>query len=106
MYTHVCVKDYLLQRLQYFIFSLLCTLSLNSSSLIPTDSGSGYRQPKARLGRKHVRPWKWMPFTNSAREVYFILILSFLTLIISHLLPSTILCLSSFFTASFCPFLK
>ena len=38
-------------------------------SLMPTDTGSGYRQPKARLGRKHVRPWKWMTFTNSARNV-------------------------------------
>ncbi|XP_019858428.1 PREDICTED: DNA methyltransferase 1-associated protein 1-like [Amphimedon queenslandica] len=37
--------------------SSICT------SLIPTDSGSGYRHSKARLGRKHVRPWKWMPFT-------------------------------------------
>ncbi len=40
-----------------------------SSSLIATDTGCGYRQPKARLGRKHVRPWKWMPFTNPARTV-------------------------------------
>ena len=41
----------------------------SSPSLIPTDVGTGYRQPKARLGRKHVRPWKWMPFTNEARAV-------------------------------------
>ena len=41
----------------------------SSPSLIPTDVGSGYRQPKARLGRKHVRPWKWMNFTNEARTV-------------------------------------
>ena len=41
----------------------------NSPSLIPTDTGCGYRQPKARLGRKHVRPWKWMSFTNPARQV-------------------------------------
>lgn len=39
----------------------------NSTSLIPTDTGCGYRQPRARLGRKQVRPWKWMPFTNPAR---------------------------------------
>lgn len=39
----------------------------NASSLIPTDTGCGYRQPRARLGRKQVRPWKWMPFTNPAR---------------------------------------
>ena len=42
----------------------------NCPSLIPTDTGCGYRQPKARLGRKHVRPWKWMPFTNPARQVH------------------------------------
>ncbi|XP_019858517.1 PREDICTED: DNA methyltransferase 1-associated protein 1-like [Amphimedon queenslandica] len=48
------------------VYALL--YSDHSTSLIPTDSGSGYRHPKARLGRKHVRPWKWMPFTNSARE--------------------------------------
>uniref|UniRef100_A0A1X7UUI0 Uncharacterized protein n=1 Tax=Amphimedon queenslandica TaxID=400682 RepID=A0A1X7UUI0_AMPQE len=34
-----------------------------STHLIQTDSGLGYRHPKARLGRKHIRPWKWMPFT-------------------------------------------
>ena len=22
---------------------------------------------KAKLGRRHVRPWKWVPFTNPAR---------------------------------------
>ena len=48
-----------------------------STSLIPTDSGSGYRHPKARLGRKHVRPWKWMPFTNSAREVNHLMVLKY-----------------------------
>ena len=41
----------------------------SAPSLVPTDTGCGYRQPKARLGRKHVRPWKWMPFTNIARTV-------------------------------------
>ena len=44
-------------------------LPSNASSLIPTDTGCGYRQPRARLGRKQVRPWKWMQFTNPAREV-------------------------------------
>jgi DNA methyltransferase 1-associated protein 1 len=53
------------------VYALLYADSINNTngnSLIPTDTGSGYRQPKARLGRKHVRPWKWMPFTNSARQ--------------------------------------
>ncbi|KAL5487368.1 hypothetical protein EMCRGX_G019960 [Ephydatia muelleri] len=40
----------------------------NATSLIPTDTGCGYRQPKARLGRKQVRSWKWIPFTNPARQ--------------------------------------
>ena len=35
---------------------------------MPTDTGSGYRQPKARLGRKHARAWQWISFTNPARE--------------------------------------
>jgi len=50
---------------------LLYLLAYSSAahSLIPTDSGCGYRQPKARLGRKHVRPWKRVAFTNPAREV-------------------------------------
>ena len=47
---------------------LLCP-RVSAHSLVPTDSGCGYRQPKARLGRKHVRAWKWMDFTNPAREV-------------------------------------
>ena len=51
------------------MYTCTCTLHFYSSCLIPTDTGSGYRQPKARLGRKHVRPWKWMPFTNLARKV-------------------------------------
>lgn len=43
--------------------------STSAHALVPTDSGCGYRQPRARLGRNHVRAWKWMPFTNSARQV-------------------------------------
>lgn len=31
-------------------------------------SGQGYKQMKAKLGMKKVRPWKWMPFTNPARK--------------------------------------
>ena len=37
--------------------------------LIQTDSNQGYKQLKAKLGRNHVRPWKWMAFTNPARKV-------------------------------------
>lgn len=30
--------------------------------------GQGYKQLKAKLGMRKVRPWKWMPFTNPARK--------------------------------------
>jgi DNA methyltransferase 1-associated protein 1 len=52
------------------VYALLYSDSKDSSasSLIPTDTGCGYRQPRARLGRKQVRPWKWMAFTNPARS--------------------------------------
>lgn len=31
-------------------------------------AGKGYKQTKAHLGVRKVRPWKWMPFTNPARK--------------------------------------
>ena len=31
-------------------------------------AGKGYKQAKAHLGVRKVRPWKWMPFTNPARK--------------------------------------
>ncbi|XP_054723613.1 DNA methyltransferase 1-associated protein 1-like, partial [Uloborus diversus] len=33
-----------------------------------TDNGQGYKQNKAKLGLKRVRPWKWMPFNNPGRK--------------------------------------
>lgn len=48
-----------------------------------TDLEQGYKQNKAKLGLKHVRPWKWMPFTNPARKVkenkvvHFVIILMY-----------------------------
>ena len=38
--------------------------------IIPTDSNKdqGYKQMRAKLGMRWVRPWKWMPFTNPARK--------------------------------------
>lgn len=38
-------------------------------SLAQTSSGGGYKRNKAQLGRSRVREWKWMPFTNAARDV-------------------------------------
>jgi len=38
--------------------------------LIPTDTSKdqGYKQMRAKLGMRRVRPWKWLPFTNPARK--------------------------------------
>jgi len=38
--------------------------------LIQTDTSKdlGYKQMRAKLGMRRVRPWKWMPFTNPARK--------------------------------------
>lgn len=34
----------------------------------PLEPTFGYKQVKARLGVNRVRPWKWTPFKNPARE--------------------------------------
>jgi len=37
--------------------------------IIPTENkDSGYKQMRAKLGMRKVRPWKWMPFSNPARK--------------------------------------
>ena len=41
----------------------------SGSSIVATDTGSGYRQPRARLGHNRVRSWKLVSFTNPARKV-------------------------------------
>ena len=46
----------------------------NASSIVATDTGSGYRQPRARLGHNRVRSWKWVSFTNPARKVCCIIL--------------------------------
>ncbi|XP_071952376.1 DNA methyltransferase 1-associated protein 1-like [Antedon mediterranea] len=40
--------------------------------LIPSDTNTGYKQVKAKLGIKKVRFWKFMPFTNPARKDGFV----------------------------------
>ncbi|RZF36479.1 hypothetical protein LSTR_LSTR011266 [Laodelphax striatellus] len=50
------------------VFALLYTDSKDAPPLFQTDTGSGYKQMKAKLGMRKVRPWKWMPFTNPARK--------------------------------------
>jgi len=40
----------------------------NLPPLLPSDSGQGYKSQKAKFGVKRVRPWKWTPFLNPARN--------------------------------------
>lgn len=49
------------------INGLNISFSRDSPPLTSTDSSCGYKQMKAKLGRRHVRSWKWVPFTNPAR---------------------------------------
>lgn len=49
------------------LYALLYSDSRDSPPLNSTDSSCGYKQMKAKLGRRHVRSWKWVPFTNPAR---------------------------------------
>lgn len=41
--------------------------SRDSPPLATSDTTQGYKQLKAKLGRKHVRTWRWVSFTNPAR---------------------------------------
>ncbi|XP_053687754.1 DNA methyltransferase 1-associated protein 1 [Sabethes cyaneus] len=49
------------------VFALLYNDNKDASPLLPTDTGTGYKQAKARLGMKKVRRWEWAPFMNPAR---------------------------------------
>lgn len=54
------------------LYNLLYNDSKDAPPIIPTDStigkDKGYKQMKAKLGMRKVRPWKWMSFTNPARK--------------------------------------
>lgn len=54
------------------LYNLLYNDSKDAPPLIPTDSAIGkdksYKQLKAKLGMRKVRPWKWQQFTNPARK--------------------------------------
>ena len=54
------------------LYNLLYNDSKDAPPLIPTDTSMGkdksYKQMKAKLGMRKVRPWKWMSFTNPARR--------------------------------------
>lgn len=49
------------------LYALLYNDSRDSPPLAQSDTTQGYKQMKAKLGRRHVRPWKFMPFSNPAR---------------------------------------
>ncbi|CAH0395496.1 unnamed protein product [Bemisia tabaci] len=49
------------------VFALLYNDNKDAPPLLPTDTGQGYKQTKAKLGMRKVRPWEWTPFTNPAR---------------------------------------
>lgn len=49
------------------VFALLYTDNKDAPPLLPTDTGAGYKQVRARLGMKKVRKWEWTSFTNPAR---------------------------------------
>ena len=38
------------------------------SSITPSDSGHGYKQVKAKIGRSKVRPWQLEAFKNPSRN--------------------------------------
>lgn len=50
------------------VFALLCNDKSELPPLLPTDTGKGYKQTKARLGMRKVRKWVWAPFSNPARK--------------------------------------
>ena len=54
------------------LYNLLYNDSKDAPPLMPTDTSmgkdKGYKQMKAKLGMRKVRPWKWMAFTNPARR--------------------------------------
>ncbi|XP_062509337.1 DNA methyltransferase 1-associated protein 1-like isoform X2 [Corticium candelabrum] len=50
------------------LYALLYSENKDIPSLAQSSSGSGYKQNKAQLGRSRVREWKWMAFTNLARN--------------------------------------
>ncbi|CRL08733.1 CLUMA_CG021224, isoform A [Clunio marinus] len=50
------------------VYALLYKDNKDAPPLLPTDTGLGYKQAKARLGMKKVRKWEWKPFVNPARN--------------------------------------
>ncbi|KAL1500989.1 hypothetical protein ABEB36_006397 [Hypothenemus hampei] len=51
------------------VFALLYHDNKNVPPLFPSDTaGNGYKQTKIKLGMRRPRKWKWMPFTNPARN--------------------------------------
>ncbi|CAI4230911.1 unnamed protein product [Auanema sp. JU1783] len=48
------------------LFNLLKSSDLQS--IMPTEIKKGYRNPKAQIGLRAVRKYKWVPFINEARS--------------------------------------
>ena len=69
-YTNICLKLYSSSnRILNTRQSNCITLSLRDPSTItPSDSGQGYKQVKAKIGRSKVRPWQLEPFKNPSRS--------------------------------------
>lgn len=49
------------------VFALMYNDNKDAPPLLQTDTGSGYKKAKARLGMKRVRKWEWTAFKNPAR---------------------------------------
>ena len=52
------------------LYALLVGDGLDPAPIISTETGlpGGYKQTKAKLGLKKVRPWEWMEFVNPGRR--------------------------------------
>jgi len=50
------------------LYALLYSDQRDPSSITPSDSGHGYKQVKAKIGRSKVRPWQLEAFKNPSRN--------------------------------------
>ncbi|XP_067119245.1 DNA methyltransferase 1-associated protein 1 isoform X2 [Centruroides vittatus] len=50
------------------LYALLYSDNRDAPPILPSDTGQGYKQIKAKLGLKTVRSWRWMQFSNPARK--------------------------------------
>eukprot|EP00795_Rhopilema_esculentum_P004303 gene4303-20503_t len=50
------------------LYALLYSDQRDPSSMTPSDTGRGYKQVKAKIGRSKVRSWQWEAFKNPSRK--------------------------------------